>query len=351
VIGGQAVAAAAALAVTAGALITFAVSARRRRRSGGATDAAMEAEVRRMLFRAVDEGDLAPSAIQALSAPQQRALEAQARTLLPNLRGEDHETIGRVLDRLGAVDAAREQAQSKRALARAQAGEFLGQSGSPDAVRDLLRLLEDSDPKVRWAAARGLGRLGHPTAVEPLLASLEGTHVVPVDVVADALFQIRECPVPLLRRGLESPSVPTRAVALELLGRFQALSAADDVIDLLHNDPSVEVRARAARSLGRMGSPRALEPLLSCVESGPVAMRSQAIWALGEIGAPEALPVLSGALMGPSHHISELAADALAAMGPLGVAVLTDIATGEGGAAGVASRALAARNALQLSSA
>jgi len=100
-----------------------------------------------------------------------------------------------------------------------------------------------------------------------------------------------------------------------------------------------------------MGSPRALEPLLSCVESGPVAMRAQAIWALGEIGAPDALPVLSGALMGPSHHISELAADALAAMGPLGVAVLTDIATGEGGAAGIASRALAARKALQLSSA
>jgi HEAT repeat protein len=349
VIGGEAVAAAAALAVTAGALVTFGVSARKRDR--GATGAAMEAEVRAIMFRAIDEGDLAPSVIQALSAPQQRALEAQARALLPNLRGEDRETIGRVLDRLGAVDAARAQAQSRRALARAQAGEFLGESGSPDAVRDLLRLLEDSDPKVRWAAARGLGRLGHPTAVEPLLASLDGKHVVPVDVVADALFQIRECPVPLLRQGLESPSVPTRTVAVELLGRFQALSAADDVIDLLHNDPSVEVRARAARSLGRMGSPRALQPLLSCVESGPVAMRVQAIWALGEIGAPDALPVLSGALMGPSHHISELAADALAAMGPLGVAVLTDIATGEGSAAGVASRALAARTTLQLSSA
>jgi len=348
VIGGEAVAAAAALTVTAGALVTFAaVSARKRRGGGGATDAAMEAEVRLMLFRAIDEGDLAPSAIQALPASQQRALESQARALLPNLRGEDHETIGRVLQRLGAVDAAREQAQSKRAVARAQAGEFLGESGSPDAVRDLLFLLEDPDPKVRWAAARGLGRLGHPTAVEPLLASLEGTHVVPVDVVADALFQIRECPVPLLRQGLESPSVPTRAVAVELLGRFQALSAADDVIDLLHNDQSVEVRARAARSLGRMGSPRALQPLLTCVESGPVAMRAQAIWALGEIGAPEALPVLSGALMGPSHHISELAADALAAMGPLGVAALTDIATGVGSAAGIASRALAARRTLQ----
>jgi HEAT repeat protein len=82
-----------------------------------------------------------------------------------------------------------------------------------------------------------------------------------------------------------------------------------------------------------------------------VAMRAQAIWALGEIGAPEALPVLRVALMGPSHHISELAADALAAMGPLGLSELTRIAVEEGSVAGIASRALAARKALQLSSA
>ena len=151
----------------------------------------------------------------------------------------------------------------------------------------------------------------------------------------------------VLRQGLGSPSVPMRALSVELLGRFQALASADEVIDLLHYDPSVEVRARAARSLGRMGSPRATEALLACVGGGPVAMRAQAIWALGEIGAPEAIPALRATLLSESHHLADLAADALSAMGQAGVDVLTQIAAGTGQPAATALRRLAARKDLQ----
>ena len=344
-IDGEAVAAGAALAVASSGLVGIVLSSRKRGHRASGAD--VEAEVRLILFRAIDEGDLSAAAIEALTPAQHQVLETQAKALLPSLRGKDRETLGVVLDRLGAVDAARRQAKSKRAVTRAEAGEFLGESGSPEAVRDLVQLLQDPDAKVRWAAARGLGRLGHPSAVPALLASIEGSLPVPIDVVAGAVAEIRECPVPLLREGLASPSVPTRALSVELLGRFQALVAADEVIDLLHNDPSVEVRARAARSLGRMGTPRAVQPLLSCVEDGPVATRAQAIWALGEMGALEALPALRNTLLGSSHHLGELAADALAATGPSGIQALTEIAAGGGTAAPLAARALAAQTSLQ----
>ena len=344
-IDGEAVAAGAALAVASSGLAAIVLSSRKRSTKAGGAD--VEAEVRALLFRAIDEGDLSPAAIEALTPVQRQVLETQAKALLPSLRGKDRETLGVVLDRLGAVEAARRQTKSKRAVARAEAGEFLGESGSPEAVRDLVQLLQDPDAKVRWAAARGLGRLGHPSAVPALLSSIEGNLPVPVDVVAGAVAEIRECPVPLLREGLASPSVPTRALTVELLGRFQALVAADEVIDLLHNDPSVEVRARAARSLGRMGSPRAVQPLLACVEDGPVAIRAQAIWALGEMGALEAIPVLRTTLMGSSHHLAELAADALAAMGPSGIQALSEIAAGGSPGAPLAARTLAAQMNLQ----
>ena len=346
-INGEAVAGGAALAAASSGFVAIVLSSRKHNKKAGGAD--VEAEVRRMLFRAIDEGDLSAAAIEALTPVHHQVLETQAKNLLPSLRGKDRETLGVVLDRLGAVDAARRQAKSKRAVARAEAGEFLGESGSPEAVRDLVQLLQDPDAKVRWAAARGLGRLGHPSAVPALLASIEGTLPVPIDVVAGAVAEIRECPVPLLREGLTSPSVPKRALTVELLGRFQALVAADEVINLLHNDPSVEVRARAARSLGRMGSPRAVQPLLGCVEEGPVATRAQAIWALGEMGALEALPVLRTTLQGSSHHLGELAADALAAMGPSGIQALSEIAAGGGSAAPIAARTLAAQTTLQTS--
>lgn len=348
-IDGEAVAAGAALAVASSGLFAIVVSSRKRNSRAAGAD--VEAEVRVMLFRAIDEGDLPAAIVEGLTPIRHQMLETQAKALLPSLRGKDRETLGVVLDRLGAVEAARRQTKSKRAVARAEAGEFLGESGSPDAVRDLVQLLQDPDAKVRWAAARGLGRLGHPSAVPALLASIEGHVPVPVDVVAGAVAEIRECPVPLLREGLASPSVSTRALTVELLGLFQVLVAADEVISLLHNDPSVEVRARAARSLGRMGSPRAVKPLLGCVEAGPVATRAQAIWALGEMGALEALPVLRTTLMGSSHHLGELAADALAAMGPAGVQALDEIAAGGGSAAPIAARSLAAPQNLQGSSA
>jgi len=347
VITGEVAAATAALCAASSALVAVGKSPFPRsakRRPGG-----VDAEIRPILFRAIDEGHLDDAVLDGLSAAQHQALEAQARALLPSLRGEDRDTLGRLLDRLGTVDAARRLARSKRAVVRAEAGEFLGESGTPEALRDLLDLLQDSDPKVRWSAARGLGRLGDPSAVPVLLSSLEGARAVPVDVVADAVFEIRDCPVSLLRQGLTSPSVSTRAVTVELLGRFQALAAADEVVHLLDQDPSVEVRARAARSLGRMGSPRATRALLMSVNDGPAAMRAQAIWALGEIGAPEALPVLRATVLGPSRHLAELAADALAAMGPPGLDVLIELAAGDGPPAANAKRTLAAQPSLQAS--
>ena len=251
-----------------------------------------QADVRPILFAALDAGSFDAATLDALSPGRQRALDALASSLLPKLKGQDREVLAAVLDRSGAVEAARRQSRSKRARRRAKAGEFLGEAGSAAALQDLVALLDDPDPHVRWSAARGLGRLGDRGALSPLLASLEGARPMPVDVVADAISEIRECPVSLLRQGARSRSVPTRTVAVELLGRFQHLVAVPDVIELLLHDPSVEVRARAARCLGRMGTPRAIEPLVTCLSSSPGAVQAQAIWALGEIGGPQAVAAL-----------------------------------------------------------
>jgi len=346
---GSAVAAVAALAALI--VLTAAIVVGERARRAGRARAA--SQIRPILFRALDGGDVDPRVIDALKPAQQRALEAQARSLLPKLKGEDKESLARLLDRRGAIDSARGQIHSRRATTRANAGKFLGEAGSPVTVHDMLELLEllaDPNPQVRCSAARSLGQLGNPGALSPLLASLEGARPVPVDVVADAIFQIRDCPVSTLRQALKSQSEPTRAVAVELLGRFQSLAAVGNVIDVLHHDHSVEVQARAARCLGRMGTPRAVDPLLSCLADGPVAIRAQAIWALGEIGAPRAIAALQTIVLTSSPQMGDLAARALRAMGPQGIRTLTQIAEGGGHTASVAAGALASDGDLETSS-
>ncbi|MEA2687129.1 MAG: hypothetical protein QOE93_2324 [Actinomycetota bacterium] len=312
------------------------------------TRARAEAEVRPLLFDALDGEAIDPAILKGLTPSRRRALDALARDLLPNVRGPDKEMLVALLDIGGAVETARRDSRSSRASVRLRAGGFLADAGSGAAIHDLLALLHDPNPQVRWSAARGLGRLGDPSALSPLLASLEGARPLPVDVVADAIFEIRTCPVAVLRQGLKSRSVATRAVTVELLGRFQALVAADDVLALLQNDPSVEVRARAARCLGRMGTPRTVGPLLACLDDGPVAMRVQAIWALGEIGADEAGPALRTILLEGGHQMAEAAALALLGIGPFGIRLLTQIAGDGGPSAALAADALASRSDLEL---
>lgn len=276
--------------------------------------AAAEAAVRPLLFQSIDTGDVDVHTLTALTTAQRHALHRQATALLPQLRGQDHENLARLLEGNGEVRAARRQLHSPRAAARARATRFLGETGRPAAVEDLVRLLRDPKPSVRWSAARSLGRVGHPAAVTPLLGSLEGDRPIPPDVVIDAIAQIRTCPMAVLRQGLRSRSAPIRAVSVELLGRFQALAAGAEVIRLLADDPSIEVRIRAAQSLGRMGLPRAVGPLLDSLRTGPAAMHPQVVWALGEIGSEEAVPALRAALTGPSAQVRSAAAMALQAL-------------------------------------
>jgi HEAT repeat protein len=299
--------------------------------------------VRPLLFRALDEGDVDPAALAALSRAERRALDAQARALLPQLRGEDHDTLGRLLEREGAVAAARRQVHSGRAATRARAGEFLGLAGAADAWCDLVELLRDPDAAVRWQAAHALGQLGEPSSVPALLASVEGAHPLPVDLAADAIARIKDCPVSVVRQGLRSRSVPTRALAVELVGRLQALVATDEVIALLAADPSIEVRARAARALGRAGPPEAIGPLLACLGDASPALRAQALVALGRLGDAAAVGALRAVLVGPSRQLAELAGEALGEIGPAGVDVLTEVSAGDQVAAATAERVLARR--------
>jgi HEAT repeat protein len=304
---GPAVASVTALGLTGFGVVTGRRA--RRSRSSRAQDA-----VRPVLFGTIDSGVIDVAALHQLRRTERRALAEQARSLLPQLRGEDHDHLVRLLEHLGAMRTARRQLHSRRSATRARAGRFLGEAGRPAAVDDLLRLLHDPVPSVRWSAARSLGRLGHPSAVSPLLGALEGERSIPADVVVQAVAQIRDCPVAVLRQGLSSRSVPVRAVTVELLGRFQALAATPDLIGRLRDDSSIEVRTRAAQALGRLGSPRAVDALLACLAEGPPAMHPQVVWALGEIGAPQAVPALRAALTGASAQLRGAAAHALEAV-------------------------------------
>lgn len=320
-----------------GLAVWAAVATSRRRRP---RQAQREALIRATLYRALDDPNEPGRLLDTMGAADRKLLEAKARALLPALRGEDRETLARLLESRGATEAARRQCRSRRAASRAAACGLLGDVGSSFALLDLVPLLEDPRPNVRTAAARAIGRLGQPAGVIPLMGAVAGRKV-PLDVAADAIHQIRDWPVSLLQPCLSDPSEPTRALAVELVGRFHDLDSVDILLGLLSDDTSTGVRVRAARALGRIGSARSVDALMACVHVGPAAVQAESIAALGRMGAVAAVPSLKVALLGSSLVLSQAAAAALSAITPKGIAVLEEISSDHSHpAAALARRAL-----------
>jgi len=284
----------------------------------------IEAVVHPALLALLAEDDPQPADLDLHSRAADHSLEELASGLLTKLRGEDRRVLERLLAAHGVLERARRRTRRPGPVGRARAAELLGAAAYADARPELERLLSDHEPSVRATAARALGKLGDPAAVPALLAALEGRRAVPAGVVTMGLLHIGPAAAPALETGLRtSESIVVRSICAELLGRLGSLSAADELMGALRADGACEVRGAAARALGRLGVPRAVAPLeAALIEEQEASVRHATAWALGELGDSRAFAGLAGALRSGEHALARRAADALAACGPSGMALL-----------------------------
>jgi len=145
------------------------------------------------------------------------------------------------------------------------AASLLGSVGGTASVAALRQLLAASvDPEVRQVAALSIGVVGGEDAVHALTDALHvescaATRARLVDALAypglqEATGVLRS----VLRDTSEAPSV--RGVAAESLGRLGSPEALDDLLAAL-SDPEPEIRFFAAYALGLLGSRDALDAL------------------------------------------------------------------------------------------
>lgn len=275
---------------------------------------------------------LRPSVVALLAAPDselqlpaegrrsEELFEVLSLDYLPKVRGEARDALVRALDARGTIVAAERRVGRPGGVGRASAAELLGRCALPRSRDPLLGLLTHRSAEVRRVGVRALGRLGDAGTVAPLLAVVNAERSVPAATVTEALVRIGAVAMPALRSALRSESPPQRAVAAETLGLQRAVEAVPDLVINLDDD-NAEVRVRAAGALGRIGDPRAREPLQRSLRTD-VSLRIVATRALGDLGDPGAVSTLTGLLDDARHDVAIAAAESLTRCGSDGLAAL-----------------------------
>lgn len=248
-----------------------------------------------------------PEVVASLLLDEVRAVGPRRRAVV----AAAFEAAGRIRRDLAALGA-------RRWWVRAAAAERLGRLGVARAADQLVACLDDPHEAVRLAAARGLAALGDSRVIRPLLSGLTAASrwatIRTAGILASVGPQAASTLATVLREEAARPDggdpVRLRLLldGLAELGDREGIAAA---LPLLHHR-SVDVRARAARILGRLGAADA-EPLLRASLDDPEwPVRAQAAAALLELPADGAtLDALAARLSDSAFWVRTNAAEAL----------------------------------------
>jgi HEAT repeat protein len=253
--------------------------------------------------------------------------EAGLDLLIERIRSAQGETRALLLTALGAaqpneavlalLDAALADPDAGLRAAAAEAAAGL-EGGARPLVLALRALLVDEAADVRLFSALAMGYLVEPDNVTPLIALLD-----------DPVLEVRTA----------------AAESLASHGRY-AISAIEPLRWRLLEDDAFEVRAQAARALGRIGvaSPTVQVALAAACAGPEASVRKAARESLGLLG-PAAYATISALIPGlydPDEEEARAAAAwALGRMGPLAHSALSDLTN-----AAISNQALVADEAI-----
>lgn len=167
-------------------------------------------------------------------------------------------------------------------------------------ISKCIKDLKDEREYVRVVAAETLGMKSDsifaPEAVEPLTASLlkdECDDVRWVSAISLGRIGSSRAVLPLIK-ALYDRCEQVRLRAAAALGSI-ADSRAVPALILLLTDQSAEVRVSAAWALGSIGDPRAIEPMKEIVAdvNNDTKLREETVRAMGEIGKPAVMPLIT----------------------------------------------------------
>ncbi|MEJ7872761.1 MAG: HEAT repeat domain-containing protein [Rubrobacteraceae bacterium] len=247
------------------------------------------------------------------------------------LSGEQHDRLVRLAEEVGLVRRYLEKLRSRGRWRKARAAENLGHFGGPEHIDPLAQLLSHPDETLRAVAARALARIGTPEAARKLARQLGDTSELTRLRMAENLERIGASSIEPLAEVLEEARVcgegrlygPVQAA--RVLGQLRAAEARPALGHAALFGENVDLRAKAALALGKIGDPDDLPTLFTAAEDEAWPVRAQAASSLGAIGDLAAIPVLRNLTLDREWWVRLNASRSLANMGPEGERALTSL--------------------------
>jgi len=174
---------------------------------------------------------------------------------------------------------------------------------------------------VRIRAARALGTIRGRAAVSKLVTALTEPNRWSAMRIADILTGMGAEAVGDLMREFDGLPDASRLLVIDIFGRVRSLEAIGLLRGLL-DDPSKDIRARAAHALGQIGDPGSLAALVAALSDPAWPVRAMAAKSLGRIPGAESVEPLCMALTDSQWWVRTNAAEALKGKGDAGHAAL-----------------------------
>jgi HEAT repeat protein len=234
----------------------------------------------------------------------------------------------------------KQQLKSKSAKTRRLAVEAMAATENASVLKPLVEALQDEDPTVRAAAAKGFGKLKDERSAPPLITALNDRNAEVRAAAAQSLRFVGDAraitPLVMALKDTDHGVRWHTANTLKALGwepgsdtelilRSVALGqhedaanhggvAVDELVKMLQ-DKTCPRRRNVAEALGKTRDPRAAKPLEIALRDEDNLVRVAAVEALRQIGSPQSTNALLGVLRDRDHHVRAAAVEALGRMG------------------------------------
>ena len=225
------------------------------------------------------------------------------------------------LEAHGYVEQWLRELRHRKAWKRENAAELLGIARPERAIDPLLETLQDDVIDVRMRAAAALGQLGGRRAREALIGALTDQNRWSTIRITDLLSGMGPEVGGELREAYEGMGRGARLAAIDLIARVGSVDSGEFFSTLLQ-DEDIDIRARAAAALGRIGYRPAAAQLLDALQDSAWPVRAMAAKSLGSLRIEAAVPLLCEALRDREWWVRANSAAALRALGPAGADAL-----------------------------